>query len=478
MANEQTVKDMESINAQPMDSNSMQSMVDLSVRNAMASIPEIVAQSMALFMSHDKYQQPPKAGPSTPSDHFWSAEDSTSNLARGWGKSGKATHKRPMPTTGPSKSYKKPKVVKDQVPSSAVTKSRHTDAKKSHPIPSTREEKHDNRVKRVSRREKPDSYNTSPDQSSSEEGEISEYASDSEYEDISDNEEPTMAIEDPKAVIMDSAGIPYFDPSLLKHPRSGEWDPHPQVTQFLTLWVRKPIDRATRNRLRAECPRPNIPKKLSITPEIDPPLIKYLNKSGKNPKKGIDRSFKTIQDRFLDLLGPLTKILDLTEEASSSGNPVNLEVLKGWAQRALCIFGGINTTICTERKRSILLKLDPQLINLATTEPESSTEGLLFGDTFIKEINKYVALFSSLDKAQTSLKKVFQPRVLPRAGKRRGNFPSRQSQERQYTRAPQRTDRFQNPTSTYQSSPFFPTRGRPWRARGHRGYPRSRPNAV
>ncbi|XP_056374397.1 uncharacterized protein LOC130272573 [Hyla sarda] len=461
-----------------MDGNAIQSMVNLSVQNTMSSIPEIVAQSVALVMSHPNYQKSPKAGPSTPSDQFWSAEDSTSKLAKGWGKSGKASHKRPMPTTGPSKSYKKSRVTKDQVPCPATTKSRYTDAKKSHPIPSTREEKHDSRVKRASRREKPDSYNTSPDQSSSEEGEISEGYSDSEYEDISENEESPVTTEIPKSVIMDSAGTPYFDPSLLKHPRSGEWEPQPQVSQFLNLWVRKPIDKATRNRLRAECPRPSIPNKLSITPEIDPPLVKYLNNTGKNPKKGVDRSFRTIQDRFLDLLGPLAKILDLTEEANTSGNPVNLEVLKGWAQRALCIFGGINTTICTERKRSILLKLDPQLINLATTEPDSPTDGLLFGDDFIKEINKYVSLFSSLNKAQSSLKKVFQPRVLPRAGKRRGNFPSRQSQERQYNRAPPRPDRFQNPAPAYQPSPFFPTRGRPWRARGHRGYPRSRPNNV
>ncbi|XP_040178560.1 LOW QUALITY PROTEIN: uncharacterized protein LOC120912608 [Rana temporaria] len=142
-----------------------------------------------------------------------------------------------------------------------------------------------------------------------------------------------------------------------------------------------------------------------MTPEVDPILAKYLLKTGKFPKKGIDRSFKNIQDRVLDLFGPLTKILNLAEQAANTGQTVDLTQLRGWAQRAICLTGSANTACSVERRRSILMRLDPQLAHLAESEPGPAAEGMLFGDTLVRDINKFVGMFNSLDKAQTSLKK-------------------------------------------------------------------------
>lgn len=77
-------------------------------------------------------------------------------------------------------------------------------------------------------------------------------------------------------------------------------------------------------------------------------------------------------------------------------------------------------------------------MHLASSQPSSITKGLLFGDSFIKEINKYVALFTSLDKAQSSLKKVFQPKFFQRETQGpisqqifyRRSFPQRPSEHR------------------------------------------------
>ncbi|XP_040181002.1 uncharacterized protein LOC120914355 [Rana temporaria] len=332
---------------------------------------------------------------------------------------------------------------------------------------------------RASRRAKPDSYIDSSEDDS---------ADPSQGLDVSDTE---SYVEDAGAtaldtaanpatqdqVLLDALGEPFFHPDAITHPRSGEWTPLPHVAEYVELWARKSLDRTARNKLRAECPRPSIPKKVVATPEVDPVLTKYLLKTGKFQKKGIERSFRSIQDRVLDLMGPLTKILNLSEQAAASGEPVDLPQLRGWAQRALCLAGTANTACSVERRRSILMRLDPQLSHLAESEPGPSAEGMLFGDMVIKDINKFVGLFTSLDKAQNSLRRTGTNKVFNRAGRSRGRSAGRANYYRPQGRTPAQYH-YQAPSyapPVAQPAPFFPPRGRPWRGRGGRGYPRSRP---
>ncbi|XP_056419479.1 uncharacterized protein LOC130360947 [Hyla sarda] len=337
------------------------------------------------------------------------------------------------------------------------------------------------RRQKSARRTKPDSHvESSDEESEAESGETDVSESDYADEDagtLTLNTDANPATQD--EIILDALGEPLFHPDAISHPRSGDWTPLPHVSQYVEFWARRSLERTNRNKLRAECPRPFIPKKVVTTPEVDPILSKYLAKSGKFPKKGIERSFKTIQDRVLDLLGPLTKILNLAEQAAATNQPVDLVQLRGWAQRAICLVGSANTACSTERRRSILMRLDPQLAHLAETEPGPSAEGRLFGDTLVKDINKFVGLFNSLDKAQTSLKKSGASKIFPRAGRSRGRSAGRNSTYRPYARAtappqyPQAPPPYSAPMA--QPAPFFPPRGRPWRGRGSRGYPRSRP---
>ncbi|KAJ1147263.1 hypothetical protein NDU88_000144 [Pleurodeles waltl] len=51
--------------------------------------------------------------------------------------------------------------------------------------------------------------------------------------------------------------------------------------------------------------------------------------------------------------------------------------------------------------------------------------GLIFGDSFVKELSKYVATFASIDKAQSSMQKIFHSHDFGRAGKRRSRFADR-----------------------------------------------------
>ncbi|XP_056385340.1 uncharacterized protein LOC130281768 [Hyla sarda] len=349
--------------------------------------------------------------------------------------------------------------------------------------PSAREEVDTNRVKRSAKRIKPDSYVDRSDSESESVSDDSEHSAfDSGEDDGCDEDEvqPSGSSHNDDVsvnAVLDSQGVPFFDPEAIKHPRSGEWTPIPQVAKYIEAWLRKPLDRGNRNKLRSECPRPSVANKVAVTPELDPILVKYLLKSGKNPSKGLDRSFKSVQDKLLDLLGPLTKILNMAEQAVAAGTQVDAEVLRGWALRATCLLGNANTAMSSERRRSVLMRLDPQLTHLATEEPGPSAEGLLFGDSLIKNINKFVGLFSSLDKAQSSLKK--SAKVFGKAGRGRGRPSGRGAYFRPHNRGPvqyvQERPQVQAVAATVPATPFFPSRSRPWRARGgSRGFPRGR----
>ncbi|XP_056402101.1 uncharacterized protein LOC130295417 isoform X2 [Hyla sarda] len=390
-------------------------------------------------------------------------------------KKGKALSKRKH-IAGHSDS---PAGEENNMPQTGPTPACHTPHVKEYDRPLGLKENNHKRHKSTNRA-KPNSFDTSNDESSeaSEVAETTDSESDTEEAGfMAENSDATPDI--PSETLLDSLGQPFFSPEAITHPRSGDWAPLPQVADYIEFWTRRSLDRANRNKLRAECPRPYVARKVASTPEIDPVLVKYLTRSGKYAKKGIERSFKVIQDRILDLLGPLTKILNLSEQAASTAQPVDLIQLRGWAQRAICMLGSANTTCSIERRRSILMKLEPQLSHLAETEPGPSAEGLLFGEDLIKNINKFVSLFTSLDKAQSSLKKAGpNTKVFGKAGRGRGRPVGRSAQYRPYTRpATQPYAPTQQPYAlpVAQPAPFFPPRGRPWRGRGGRGFPRSRP---
>ncbi|KAJ1195508.1 hypothetical protein NDU88_004794 [Pleurodeles waltl] len=95
---------------------------------------------------------------------------------------------------------------------------------------------------------------------------------------------------------------------------------------------------------------------------------KALIRKSKDPKKGLDRSWRNCQDKLLDLSGPLTKILEMAYVAKESGSPVDTDVLIGWAQRSICLLGNSNCAISAERRKSVLMRIDPKLSDLASSE--------------------------------------------------------------------------------------------------------------
>ncbi|KAM4706237.1 LOW QUALITY PROTEIN: uncharacterized protein WCC33_010960 [Rhinophrynus dorsalis] len=266
--------------------------------------------------------------------------------------------------------------------------------------------------------------------------------------------------------LLDPQGEPLFDRDNILHPRSADWFPMDHVAIYL---ARKPSDKVTSNKLRAECPRPIVPDMVSNTPDVDPKISQFLSKSGWKPKKGLDYSLRNCQDKIFDILGSCIKIFEIVEAAVSSGGCIDPLSVRGWIQRAICLIGNANTALAMKRCKAILLRIEPKLINLATSEPGPQAKGLLCLDNFVKELGSFVQPFMALDKAQSNMKRVFSPKVFPEAGRGRGRLPG------QVTRGPSHGSRGPNHSKTaFQktrpaTSPFFPQRGCPWQTRGARG---------
>lgn len=61
-------------------------------------------------------------------------------------------------------------------------------------------------------------------------------------------------------------------------------------------------------------------------------MITYLKKYAKDPKKGIDRAWRSCQDKLLDLSRPITKILEMGFRAKESGAQIDPDDLIEWVQ--------------------------------------------------------------------------------------------------------------------------------------------------
>ncbi|KAJ1200220.1 hypothetical protein NDU88_004046 [Pleurodeles waltl] len=193
------------------------------------------------------------------------------------------------------------------------------------------------------------------------------------------------------SLISDSQGVPMSVPAEIHHPHSTEWFPAEHVGEYVSSRLCTALDKQTRAKLRSECPRPSLHSKMSSTPAIDPSLLT------------LDKAWSTCQDKLLDVISPLTRIFDLVDLARFDHIPVNPKELLLLVPSAVCLLSNANAAITHERRKGLLLKLDPKLVNLAVSNPGIKAEGMLFGDSFIKEFSKLIQHQSSPLPSQSSL---------------------------------------------------------------------------
>lgn len=220
--------------------DSIKELVDKSIQQALGSamscINDNINKSVALAISKNK-QAPERTQPSTPSDKFWSADDSTTK------RPGKSTRKRNNTDYDDSLTKNMARESthnRDNRPSYSGAPKRSR--------PSGPEEESDKRAQSSSRRNKPDSFvdYTSDDLSNvsfpSDTGDT--YDSGSDNFDGVDKETPDT--DNTNRVILDTQGIPFFTPDQIKHPRSGDWAPLPQIAQYVASLINRPLDRPDR----------------------------------------------------------------------------------------------------------------------------------------------------------------------------------------------------------------------------------------
>ncbi|KAJ1155754.1 hypothetical protein NDU88_008483 [Pleurodeles waltl] len=198
-------------------------------------------------------------------------------------------------------------------------------------------------------------------------------------------------------------GSDMLDPNDILHPWSSEWTPSEKVENDMASLIWKPMEKESHNCLRVECLHPSLDSKVALTPELDHRMTTFLQRFMKYPKKGIDWSWWACQDKLLDVLGPLTKILDMAKDAKSAGFLISSEVLSGWAQLTIISLRNINCALSTERHCFLLIKVPRSLGTWEILRQGSSTRGL-FGEPFIKDLGTFGNTFISLDKAQSSIK--------------------------------------------------------------------------
>lgn len=107
---------------------------------------------------------------------------------------------------------------------------------------------------------------------------------------------------------LDPQGEVMLDPLMIQHPLSPQWAPVEHVARYVRYWIRRAIPKDVRTRMRSECPRPSLGSKVAYTPELDQRMLPFINKSGKDPRRGLEKGLKGCQDRLLHILGPLTKM--------------------------------------------------------------------------------------------------------------------------------------------------------------------------
>ncbi|KAJ1215184.1 hypothetical protein NDU88_002793 [Pleurodeles waltl] len=102
--------------------------------------------------------------------------------------------------------------------------------------------------------------------------------------------------------------------------------------------------------------------------------------------KGLDHAWKRCHDKLLDILVPITKIVELAVQAKESNSQLDPGTVLEWAQRAMCLLGNANCSMSSEHRKAFLMRIDPKVAELASTKAGTLVNRLLFGDTFVKDL--------------------------------------------------------------------------------------------
>ncbi|KAJ1097138.1 hypothetical protein NDU88_002265 [Pleurodeles waltl] len=77
-----------------------------------------------------------------------------------------------------------------------------------------------------------------------------------------------------------------LDPHGIQRTLSPQWVQQQHVAEYVEYWIKQEMTKEVRTRLRSECPRPSLANKVAYTPELNAQMLTFLNKSGRDPRRG------------------------------------------------------------------------------------------------------------------------------------------------------------------------------------------------
>ena len=175
--------------------------------------------------------------------------------------------------------------------------------------------------------------------------------------------------------------IEEFDDELASP--ASRWQASPELTNLIES-LRKPLQSFDRKTICRKYPRPDV--EAAYTPALDNYLCSLV--SG---VKQADKDGRFIQDRVLDILGPMSFIyehLNLILNQSDEGNSITLshEQVKGLfnaTYNSMLLVGNASALLSKERRNLVLKKINSKgtLTSLASEEFPDAKKNL-FGDGF------------------------------------------------------------------------------------------------
>ena len=222
---------------------------------------------------------------------------------------------------------------------------------------------------------------------------------------------------------------------------NSRWEPSEELDTLLKALL-KPLQRFERRAIIREFPRPA--SEGAFTPNLD----NYLN-SMISGAKTQDNSLRDIQDKILDVLGPLcalhenfTLMQESIENEEIILDKATVDAMFGCVKKAIMLVGDTSTQVSSKRREQVLTKLNPVLASLGKEDfPDSGKQ--LFGDGFESRLKLRSETANTVADAKKAGKSFFRG-TAPR------RFHGRFRGGRGQYRAPYRG--FFRPTSSYQTT--------------------------
>ena len=165
-----------------------------------------------------------------------------------------------------------------------------------------------------------------------------------------------------------------------------------ESTKDLLCKAFTPMNNAERRQLRQQFIIPDA--SFTVSPRLDKVMAAECSKSAKSAEQQLSR----IQALFLDIIGPLSGLL----ENINKGTEVTLDDMEGAVKAALTFIGNASSQYTSLRRVGILEEYNKDLVSFSQESENlfSSATGTLFGPSFAEKAADHLKQLQTLRRAK------------------------------------------------------------------------------